>query len=604
MVGDSSEHHQFMASIIRRSDIPGTPEYEQAQKDKDKASPWNGKCLLRLAKYIFDHDIDYVKTKEAIETTVGAKNPVGSKLGQAHRPGLDARMADERRQHGQEGYHPQHPGGKARGNDPKHGKLAHSQPSLPPGSLDPAKDPVTTQTYGRRGVVPAKRRLPSLVAPAKAPLPPPGAPTGPARLTKHPKNLVTAKGLLPAPASRARPARPTKYSENLMSAPQFMAALRCLQEAAAEAPGNSTSRTNAEDSQVDVNAPDIRKIKLEELSFPAQCHSDPNDVSTHTDGAPSPVSTTELADLIDMDDDSIDGLDELTEGFKGLGISDQDRSMKALSGPVSAPATTPYCATSICESIMDSPNPTPLCKSIMDSPVPTQALCKIHELDDQVLVHNGRRYIREDKVLQLKAQLLQLANNGANRPDQSPDRSVSDYGKVVIESQDAHSSSSNAPISQKAVSDVFDASANFETSLGSSKPPAMKPSSSSAVLAQSPLASLPTSTTGSHSKKPVKGLMESRWAPKNFSPAAPEQSAQANLPTTMTGILTEKSVNGLTQWRWAAKTFPPAAPEQSPLATLSTSTRGPSQKPVKGLMDSRWAPKNLKTQAGLDEDRR
>lgn len=53
MTSDYNKSYRLKEPILRRSDIPGTPEYELAQKDKQKTGPWTGKCLPGLLQYTF-----------------------------------------------------------------------------------------------------------------------------------------------------------------------------------------------------------------------------------------------------------------------------------------------------------------------------------------------------------------------------------------------------------------------------------------------------------------------------------------------------------------------------------------------------------------------
>lgn len=53
MTSDYNKFYHLKGALLRRSDIPGTPEYELAQKDKQKAGEWIGKYLPGLLQYTF-----------------------------------------------------------------------------------------------------------------------------------------------------------------------------------------------------------------------------------------------------------------------------------------------------------------------------------------------------------------------------------------------------------------------------------------------------------------------------------------------------------------------------------------------------------------------
>lgn len=459
----------------------------------------NGSVSISLVSFSthFYHDLGFHNTKVAQESTVGAKNPVGRGDGQTHRERLAAQIAEERRSklgqpslHQGNGHSLHLPARNARGNDTKDGKLrkdnhstnlgpSRSQSSLPPGSLDPAKDPLTTKKIPGRSVVSAKR-----------PSPPSSLVAKPNIFTTYPVSLATPNTFMAAVhQSKPRPATTT----------------------AGETHNHSTNDKTGKHTQVDTNALDIRKVNVEHFSFPALSRLEPSDVSTHTDGAPSPVSTSELEDLMNVEDDSTsDGLDEVTKGLNGLGISDVGYPMTISAAPLSASATTVHVAT-------------PRRESIMDSPIPIEVRKEIFESNGHVLVYNGHRYVREEVVIQLRAQLLLLATHDVHHPDNGTNKSVSDHDKVVAHKNNpfnprevAYISASDARRARKSPAKVGDESANFEACATTFIPPTMKASKLSAVLEQSSVASPPASMTGILSEKSANGLTQSRWATKDY----------------------------------------------------------------------------------------
>ncbi|KAK5044976.1 hypothetical protein LTR84_010348 [Exophiala bonariae] len=230
--------------VTPRSEITGTIENKQAGAKAQQLNAWK----------------TYSQTEEAQATAIGAKQPVGTGKGNSHRATLQAE------------YHPvlaststNHGSKRAfNANLPvKSGRLlVNADPALACNNIEGANKKAKVQVQDR-----GKRQF------QERPWPP-AALQG--TVLAAPGDFMSAvKNMLPStiPVNQS-PAAPVNAQPAIIQSPQ------------AGERGKHVVLNNT----IDANSPEIRKIPVEEFSFPVQDVLHPGEISTHTDGAPSPAS--------------------------------------------------------------------------------------------------------------------------------------------------------------------------------------------------------------------------------------------------------------------------------------------------------------------------
>ncbi|OAP54296.1 hypothetical protein AYL99_11397 [Fonsecaea erecta] len=132
--------------------------------------------------------------------------------------------------------------------------------------------------------------------------------------------------------------------------------------------------------------PSIRRIPIAEFSFSVAHALAPANVSTHTDGEPSPGALSGFSTSITDGGESSTQLQAVTDDLIGLGIEDGTlsvtRSMSQVPGRASPLSTS---------------------GSILDSPILDQVSSKVLPTEvAKVVIIGGHRYVLESEVLSLK----------------------------------------------------------------------------------------------------------------------------------------------------------------------------------------------------------
>jgi hypothetical protein len=266
----------------------------------------------------------YGRTDDAISTTIGAKEPVGKGNGNTHRARLQAELqsasvslmdtyerdySQSRRAAGgcpltnrfQPPTHtatrssaPPTPRKATEKSKKDRGKATQSRPWPPPGLAGTPL--VTIQPSPSPAVKPSKpKTAPSVSAPVDTLLADPKffmsvanalttpKPTTPAQV--KPPTSAQAKSSTPAeakssPSTRVKPS-PTAQGATKPSPPTSVF---------------TAQETIKQALSASANHNEIRKIPVEEFSFPLSNALAPGEVSTHTDGAPSPATLSGFSD--------------------------------------------------------------------------------------------------------------------------------------------------------------------------------------------------------------------------------------------------------------------------------------------------------------------
>lgn len=258
-----------------------------------------------------------------------------------------------------------------------------------------------------------------------------GPKTGPSKNQKKIPALTAATATTPNTAARARPL--VANMQHLVDPATFMSSAAQFLSAAAKpkaqasvqgtapptAPNGAVSQDHtpvtptAAAATTDSNhATTVRKVPVSEFSFSANAALAPNDVTTHTDGAPSPGGlsgfTPSLASHgppIDEDD-----IQELTDALVGLGIHGAGlaTASSAMDNQSLGPSKTDLVSQS--GSLMDSP--------IIDD-LGGDVLVAGQDKKNEVVIINGVRYVKESALLAL-TESLRTHGKGVGNGAQSP----------------------------------------------------------------------------------------------------------------------------------------------------------------------------------------
>ncbi|KEF52679.1 uncharacterized protein A1O9_11096 [Exophiala aquamarina CBS 119918] len=320
---DYHRHERSRLTITRRSDIAGTAESKKAAAAKEELRKW------RM----------YSLTEDAISTTVGAKEPVGSGNGNAHRARLQADL--------QASSHSlmdpsERDSSHARSAIDNCYKVTRARVQSIPASTCVA-NPVQKSTEKQRKVrsrATQDRPWPPPALIGTAPFTPQPEPSQAHRVSKSnaaapaidsskskladPKDFMSFFNSLNAPNTANPTPAQDKPSliENKFSSPAevtFSTAAEITVSTPAEANPFSPAVKHSPTAHAAAKAPtsaraskpqetathplsacadhnEIRKVPVEEFSFPLSNTLAPGEVATHTDGAPSPDTLSGFSD--------------------------------------------------------------------------------------------------------------------------------------------------------------------------------------------------------------------------------------------------------------------------------------------------------------------
>ncbi|KAK5194696.1 hypothetical protein LTR92_005940 [Exophiala xenobiotica] len=192
----------------------------------------------------------------------------------------------------------------------------------------------------------------------------------------------------------ATAAKPQAQVSVQVTAPATAANAAVSQDNTPATPTTATATTTSDSS----NATTIRQVPVSEFSFSANAALAPNEVATHTDGAPStgvlsgftPSLTTHRPPLIE------DDIQELTDALVGLGI--HGAGIATASSSMNNQSLGPRKPDLVSQS-----------GSLMDSPIIDDLGGKVlvagQDKKEDIVIINGIRYVKESALLAVKESL-------------------------------------------------------------------------------------------------------------------------------------------------------------------------------------------------------
>ncbi|ETI21927.1 hypothetical protein G647_05997 [Cladophialophora carrionii CBS 160.54] len=259
---------------------------------------------------------------------------------------------------------------------PEHGRPWPPAPPL--GTPSPAPDT-------RLNASPAKaviKRMPGIAGggqiPAKAaPMKPPPAPVRQpqAFILSDPSDFMSAvKG----------PSKKAEQSNNEAPAPKV--------SAGHDTPAPPPAAAAQENVHPNLSDPSIRRVPIEEFSFPAAAALAPGEVATHTDGAPSPMTLSGFSASTDMHEQAPVSTESHGSDLIGLGIGNVEvqEATTVLDVHQSSNTAAQVSGLSPTGSIMDSP----ILDDVKSDVLPAQP--------GNFIEFAGRKYVSLDELLALR----------------------------------------------------------------------------------------------------------------------------------------------------------------------------------------------------------